>query len=97
VVRSELVEGNSPPNGLGEVAKAHYHLSVSDNGIGFAAEQSEKIFEMFYRLHGRTDYEGTGLGLAICKKIVENHKGSIAAEGRENEGAVFHIYLPIKE
>jgi PAS domain S-box-containing protein len=95
VVRSELVEGNSPPDGLGEVAKAHYHLSVSDNGIGFAAEQSEKIFEMFYRLHGRTDYEGTGLGLAICKKIVENHKGSIAAEGRENEGAVFHIYLPI--
>lgn len=97
VVHSELVEGRRLPDSLGEVAKACYHLSVSDNGIGFAAEQSEKIFEMFYRLHGRTHYEGTGLGLAICKKIVENHKGSIVAEGRENEGAAFHIYLPVKE
>jgi PAS domain S-box-containing protein len=97
VVRSELVEGNSLPNGLGEVDKAYYHLSVSDNGIGFSPEQSEKIFEMFYRLHERTNYEGTGLGLAICKKIVENHKGVISAEGRNNEGAVFHIYLPVEE
>lgn len=97
VVRSEFVEGNGLPNGLGENNNAYYHLSVSDNGIGFADEKSEKLFEMFYRLHGRTKYEGTGLGLAICRKIVENHKGVIFAEGRENEGAVFHIYLPVKE
>ena len=83
-VRSEVVDG-------------YYHLTVSDNGIGFAPGQAEKIFEMFYRLHGRNKYEGTGLGLAICKKIVENHKGTIAAEGRENEGALFHIYLPVEE
>jgi PAS domain S-box-containing protein len=80
-----------------EVVKGYHHLSVSDNGIGFAPEQAEKIFEMFYRLHGRNKYEGTGLGLAICKKIVENHNGTIAAEGRENGGAVFHIYLPVEE
>ncbi|MFL5748278.1 MAG: PAS domain S-box protein [Niastella sp.] len=96
-VHSELVEGNGLPDIPGEVTKGYYHLSVSDNGIGFDPEQSEKIFEMFYRLHGRTIYEGTGLGLAICKKIVENHKGIIAAEGRQNEGAVFHIYLPVEE
>jgi len=52
---------------------------------------------MFYRVYGRKDYEGTGLGLAICKKIIENHKGFIFAEGKENEGAAFHIYLPVEE
>jgi PAS domain S-box-containing protein len=96
VVRSKVVEGNYLPKGAGEVARAYYHLSVSDNGIGFAPEQSEQIFEMFYRLHGRAKYEGTGLGLSICKKIVENHKGKIYAEGQQNEGAVFHIYLPVE-
>jgi PAS domain S-box-containing protein len=95
VVRSDLVEGSRLPKEMGEFNKAYYHLSVSDNGIGFDTEQSEKIFEMFYRLHGRSKYEGTGLGLAICKKIVENHKGAIFAESRKNEGAVFHIYLPV--
>jgi signal transduction histidine kinase len=96
VIRSELVEGDNLP-GLGEIGKAYYHLSVSDNGIGFSPEQSEKIFEMLFRLHGRAKYEGTGLGLAICRKIVENHKGAISAEGKLNEGAVFHIYLPVNE
>jgi PAS domain S-box-containing protein len=96
VVRNELVEGNDLLNVPGEVGKVYYHLSVSDNGIGFAPEQAEKIFEMFYRLHGRKQYEGTGLGLAICKKIVENHKGAMVAESKQNEGSVFHIYLPVK-
>lgn len=97
VVQSELVEGNGLPNGTGEAARAYYHLSVSDNGIGFEPEQAEQIFERFYRLHGRAKYEGTGLGLSICKKIVENHKGKIFAESQLNEGAVFHIYLPVEE
>jgi signal transduction histidine kinase len=97
VVSSELVKSNGMLSGLPKVDKAFYHLTVSDNGIGFEPEQSEKIFQMFYRLHGRAKYEGTGLGLAICKKIVENHKGAIIAEGKQNEGAVFHIYLPVEE
>ena len=96
-VKSELVAGNSLPNDLGKNNKAYHHLSVSDNGIGFSPEQSKKIFEMFYRVYGRKDYEGTGLGLAICKKIIENHNGLIFAEGNENEGAAFHIYLPVEE
>lgn len=95
-VRSELVEGNDVPFGHGEADKAYYHLSVSDNGIGFAADQSQRIFQPFYRVHGRTQYEGTGLGLAICKKTVENHEGAMYAESKQNEGAVFHIYLPAK-
>jgi PAS domain S-box-containing protein len=97
MIGCELVEGKNIKNSLSDVYKSWYHISVSDNGIGFAPELSEKIFEMFYRLHGRAKYEGTGLGLAICRKIVENHGGAIFADSKENEGAVFHIYLPNKK
>jgi light-regulated signal transduction histidine kinase (bacteriophytochrome) len=70
---------------------------VSDNGVGFEAQYAEKIFEIFNRLHSESDYEGTGIGLSICKKIVEKHKGRIKAEGKADEGATFHIYLPVPD
>jgi len=79
-------------------ARGDYHLiSISDNGIGFDPRFADRIFEMFHRLHNRSNYEGTGIGLAICKKIVENHEGHITAEGRPGEGATFRIYLPAEE
>ena len=65
-----------------------------DNGIGFRQDQAEKIFEIFYRLHNKDQYEGTGMGLAIVKKIIDFHKGAIHASGKENEGARFEIFLP---
>jgi PAS domain S-box-containing protein len=67
-----------------------------DNGIGFSQDQAEKIFEIFYRLHSKDQYEGTGVGLAIVKKIIDFHKGTILARGKENEGACFEIVLPVK-
>jgi PAS domain S-box-containing protein len=73
------------------------HISVSDNGIGFEQQYNEKIFEVFQRLHGRTQYAGTGIGLAIVKKIVENHNGIITAKGEQNKGATFDIYLPLQQ
>jgi light-regulated signal transduction histidine kinase (bacteriophytochrome) len=74
--------------------KYAYKISVEDNGIGFEMEYAEKIFGLFQRLHGQSDYPGTGIGLAICKKIVQNHKGEINATGEPGKGSVFNIYLP---
>ena len=71
-----------------------FRIEFSDNGIGFDNAYSEKIFQLFRRLHGKQDYEGTGIGLAICKKIVENHKGYIFAEGIVGDGAKFTVFIP---
>ena len=76
--------------------KTYWKLSFADNGIGFEQQFSSKIFELFQRLHGKLEYSGTGIGLAICKKIAENHFGLIQAEGELDQGATFHLYLPIK-
>lgn len=72
-----------------------YHLIVvKDNGIGFKQEHSEKIFQMFSRLHRQGDYSGTGVGLSIVKKVIENHNGIIRAESTPGEGAIFKVFLP---
>lgn len=73
---------------------AYYKIVIADNGIGFRQEYSEKIFQPFIRLHGKSEYPGHGMGLAICKKIVENHRGIIYAEGNASEGARFILILP---
>ncbi|MBS1662182.1 MAG: PAS domain S-box protein [Bacteroidetes bacterium] len=72
-------------------------IDVADNGIGFPQDYAENIFNTFTRLNAKDQYEGTGLGLALCKKIVERHGGSITATSKMNEGAVFHISLPVKQ
>ncbi|MGE6218406.1 PAS domain-containing protein [Nubsella zeaxanthinifaciens] len=71
-------------------------IKITDNGIGFDESYAGKIFDLFQRLHARTEYKGTGIGLAICKKIIENHAGQIFAKSKEGEGASFFIVLPLK-
>ncbi|NUR85962.1 MAG: HAMP domain-containing protein [Nonomuraea sp.] len=69
-------------------------FSVSDNGIGVDAEFADKIFVIFQRLHSRESYGGTGIGLAMCKKIVENHGGTIWLDTGYTEGARISFTLP---
>ena len=74
-----------------------YEIRVIDNGIGLEQKYSDRIFQMFQRLHGRNAYEGTGIGLAICRKIVERHGGMIAVESQIDQGATFILTLPLKQ
>lgn len=69
-------------------------LSVADNGIGFEPRYAARIFRIFERLHGRTDYPGTGIGLALCRKIADRHGGTIEAHSDLGKGATFTITLP---
>lgn len=75
-------------------ASQYLKIVFTDNGIGFENEFAGKIFTIFHRLHGRSEYEGSGIGLAICKKIVAHHGGIIYAEGQPDVGALFTIILP---
>jgi PAS domain S-box-containing protein len=94
-IRSRLLEEKevkaSFPSGHG----GNYHLiSFIDNGIGFSQSNATQIFDIFQRLHSRSDYQGTGIGLAICRKIAENHGGRITASSRPGKGARFDVVLP---
>ncbi|HEX6915090.1 MAG TPA: PAS domain S-box protein [Chitinophagaceae bacterium] len=73
-----------------------HHIAVSDNGIGFDQQYAEKIFEMFHRLHGRSEFSGSGIGLAIVKKIVQNYGGFVTAESSPGQGATFNLYFPVE-
>jgi len=70
-----------------------FELTFRDNGIGFDEAHSERIFQLFQRLHGRERYGGSGIGLAVCKRVAENHGGSITANGRPGIGASFKVIL----
>ncbi|MCL6741983.1 MASE4 domain-containing protein [Sphingomonas sp. RB56-2] len=67
-------------------------LEVSDSGVGIAAESSERIFDPFFT----TKATGTGLGLPLCRTIAEEHGGRLWASPSPDQGATFHLQLPIR-
>lgn len=69
-------------------------LWIRDNGIGFDMKYSERIFELFERLHRQETYPGTGIGLALIRKAVHRMGGEIRAQSTPGEGATFHLRLP---
>jgi signal transduction histidine kinase len=71
-----------------------WQITVQDNGIGFDEKYRDRIFQIFQRLHGRSEYEGTGIGLAICRKIVDRHNGVVTAHSSPGAGAKFIILMP---
>lgn len=77
--------------------RTHALVTVTDNGIGIAAEHLPFLFDRFYRIDDSRTSEtgGTGLGLAITKGIVEAHAGTIEAESEVGRGTVFLVRVPL--
>ena len=94
-ITTEIVLGKNMPPALMVGDKEYHKISIADNGIGFEQQYAESIFKFFHRLLDDKEILGTGIGLTICKKIAENHKGFIVAEGTPNVGAVFSVFLPV--
>lgn len=94
-INSDIVLGSAIDNKNAHKEDYYFHIKVKDNGIGFEDGHKFKIFEVFQRLHNKTEYDGTGIGLSICKKIVENHQGIISANSGLQKGATFNIYFPV--
>ncbi|QIP16538.1 GAF domain-containing protein [Spirosoma aureum] len=75
-------------------APLYYRIDVIDTGIGFEQKHADRIFQVFQRLHGKSEFAGTGIGLAICAKVVSNHGGAIRATSQPGQGATFSVFLP---
>jgi len=72
-------------------------IRIQDNGIGFNEKYLDRIFQPFQRLNTNGDYPGIGMGLTICRKIVDNHGGTITAHSSPGKGTTIIVRLPKKQ
>lgn len=91
IIRGEETSFQLPAT---DMQKQFHVITVKDNGIGFEQNDAERIFHVFTRLHGNSEYRGTGVGLSIVQKVMENHNGYITAHGSPGEGALFKLFFP---
>ncbi|MDZ5471302.1 ATP-binding protein [Bacillus sp. 31A1R] len=77
---------------LNEIDQVYYEIKIVDFGIGISEERQESLFQPFFT----TKEKGTGLGLMVCKRIIEQHKGSIELISKEGFGTTVKIILPKK-
>jgi signal transduction histidine kinase len=74
--------------------KNYVMVSIADNGIGFDQKYTDRIFELFQKLHSQDEYTGSGIGLSLCKKIIEDHGGWISVTSQPQIGSTFTIFIP---
>lgn len=87
-------EGASPKIDIqSSETESDWKFSISDNGIGIPDEYKEQVFQLFKRLHSVDEFPGSGMGLATCKKIIEQHGGTIWVESEPGEGSTFYFRI----
>jgi light-regulated signal transduction histidine kinase (bacteriophytochrome) len=96
IISSQLVDEKTMQEIWPDCEHDYNKITVADNGVGFDPNYKKDLFKMFQRFHGQ-QYIGSGIGLSICQKIAEAHGGFIDADGEEDIGAAFNIYIPVNK
>jgi phosphoserine phosphatase RsbU/P len=96
VIEADIIQQNSFRTIQGKYRYIDFvKIQFTDKGKGFDNSYNEYVFHLFKKAH--TDAAGLGFGLALCKKIAENHYGSISASSAIGTGTTFTILLPLRQ